>query len=93
MSKFPTRGITHLLVNQTGMEIPNPNLSTWENLMASCVLKGNLVADLWDRGESKTGDHALLLQEGCRDIRLCHIHNAQADLEEVMPATPTLYAH
>ena len=92
MSKFPTRGITHLLVNQTGMEIPNPTLSTWENLMASCVLKGNLVADLQDIKEFKTGEHNLILREGRGKIWRRNVNNSQAVLEEAMEATPDMEA-
>ena len=34
-TKVPIQGITRLPVKQAGMEIPNPDLSTWENWLAS----------------------------------------------------------
>ena len=49
MSKVPMLGITHLPFKQAGLEIPNPNLSAWENWMASFVVTGHLVEAFWVR--------------------------------------------
>ena len=55
--------ITHMLIKQAGLKIPNLDLSAWENLTDSCVVTGHMVASLCGWKELKTGDHAMLLRE------------------------------
>ena len=65
ITKVPMQGITCLPVKQAGMEIPNTDMSAWENWLASCFFTGHLVAALRGRTEFKTGYHSMLLKEGC----------------------------
>ena len=66
MAEVLTWVINHLPVNQAGLEIPNPTISTWENWMASCVVIVQLVIALWGMTKFKKGDHSLILWEGHR---------------------------
>ena len=79
-TSIQARGVTHLPVKQVGMVLPDITISTSENCMDSCDVTGNLVATLIGRTEFWMGDHALLLKEGCRDIRSRNVQNTQADL-------------
>ena len=50
------RGVTRLLVKQTGLALPDPYQTTPENWMASCVITGHLVAALTGQAEFRTAD-------------------------------------
>ena len=62
--EVPLRGITRLLINQSGLDTPNQTLSDWENWTASCVVTGHLVKALHRKIEFKTGDHYIFLKDG-----------------------------
>ena len=72
------------------MAIPNLTLSSWDNRTASCVVTGNLFPDLHGKTAFKTGDRAIILQEGSGEICLRHVQDAQTELEEAMSESPTL---
>ena len=46
ISEVPDQGFTRLPVNQVGLVIPTLAISSLENWMDSCVVRGQLVADL-----------------------------------------------
>ena len=55
-------------VSPTGITLLKPTLFASENWKASCVVTGQLVADIYSHTELKTGDHAMLLWQGRSDI-------------------------
>ena len=74
----------------SGMAIPNPNISDWENCTASYDFKKRLISVLQVREEFNPGDHSLLLHAVRGEIRRRNLHNAQADLEGGMAAALAL---
>ena len=44
--QIPVRAVTGFPVNWSGIAIPNPNQTARANWAASCVITGNLVADI-----------------------------------------------
>ena len=75
-AKVLDQGVTRLSVNQVGLVITNPTLSTSENYTSSFFVTGHLVSDLRDRTEFKTRNHALLLREGRGKIWYHNVQNS-----------------
>ena len=66
------RAIPCLPVKQDGIALPEPTRTVRAIWMASCVITGNLAAELRRTAESRSGEHALLMGEVRGDIRQRH---------------------
>ena len=53
----PERGVTRLPEKQAGLALPDQTQTAPENWTASCVITGNLVAELRGQVELRTADH------------------------------------
>ena len=60
----PERGVTCLQVKKAVLALPHPTQTALENWTASCVITGNLVAELRGQVEFRTADHSACLREG-----------------------------
>ena len=63
-SQIPGSAITGLPFKQTGISLPDPNRTVGANWTASCMITGNLVAALRETAKLRSGNHALLMEEG-----------------------------
>ena len=66
---IPGRSIAGFMVKRSDIAIPDPTLTSQGNWMLSCVVSGQLVADLQGRVKFRSGDHGQLLRYGRADIR------------------------
>ena len=67
-SHIPCMAITSLPAKQAGIVLPDTTLTKGVNWMASCVITGHLVATLRGTVENRSGNHALLMEEGREEI-------------------------
>ena len=67
-SQIPERSIIGLPVKQAGIALPKPTWTAGENWTASCVITGYLFAALYRTAEFRSGDHALPMGEGRKEI-------------------------
>ena len=65
----PERDNTRLPVKQAGLALPDPVQTAPENWTASCVITGNLVADLRGQVVFRTADHSACLRGGRLAVR------------------------
>ena len=63
-AQIPGMDITGLPVKQARISLPNPTWTAGANWTASCVIMGHLVAALRGTDDFRSGDHALLMEEG-----------------------------
>ena len=63
-SQIPRSAITGLPFIHNGISLPNPTQTVGTNWTASCMITGNLVAALRETAKLRSGNHALLMEEG-----------------------------
>ena len=61
---IPGRLITGMPVKQAGIALPNPTRNAGENFTESCMITGHLVVALYGTAEFRSGNHALIVEEG-----------------------------
>ena len=88
---LPERGVPRLPVKQARLSLPDPSQITPENLTASCVITGNLVAALRGQVEFRTVDHSACLQEGRTAVWRRGQRRAEKDLTAAQEGAPVLH--
>ena len=79
----PERGVTRLLVKQTGLALPEPSQTAPDKWTASCIITGHLVAALSGQVEFRTAHHLACLRESRTAVR----RRGQRRAEEALAAT------
>ena len=64
--------VTGLPVKKSDIDLPDPTQTAGPKWMASCVITGHLLADIQRTVEFRSGDRALLMEEGRDEIRWKH---------------------
>ena len=92
MEGIPGQEITRLPAKQTGLALQDPTKTAPDNCTATCVITGNLVAELQNREEFKMVDNAVIFCKGQGEIRRRNMVRSEAALGENLTGTTALVA-
>ena len=60
---MPVQEVIQIPVMHTGLELPYTNLSALDNWTSSCIVSGNLVADLRGLTDFQPGNYSMILKD------------------------------
>ena len=84
----PGRGVTHLIMKQAGLDLPNLKYTAPEKWSESCVITGNIVAAIRGQEEFWTADNSTYFQEGRVEVRKRSNLRAEEALAETLAVRP-----